>query len=110
MTGETSDVALVVTTLVLATSFTPIKRRLEAFVKRRFRISEPTPASPAATDMGTGAGPPLDGATTSRLAAAVLADPAFMAVLDERIRAAGLQPAGLTGDTPGSGPERGSSA
>jgi hypothetical protein len=36
-TGESSDAALVLTTLVLATSFTPIKRRLETIVERRYR-------------------------------------------------------------------------
>jgi len=37
VTGDTSDAAIVITTLVLATSFTPIKRRLEALVERRWR-------------------------------------------------------------------------
>jgi hypothetical protein len=36
-TGDESDAALVITTLILATSFTPIKRRLETFVDRRFK-------------------------------------------------------------------------
>ena len=49
MTGEDSDVALVVTTLVLATTFTPIKTWLEAKVKdRRGVIHDPAlPAEPA---------------------------------------------------------------
>jgi hypothetical protein len=34
-TGESSDLALVLTTLVLATTFTPIKKRLEAIAERR---------------------------------------------------------------------------
>ena len=38
MTGEDSDVALVVTTLVLATTFTPIKTWLEAKVKDRRQL------------------------------------------------------------------------
>ena len=37
VTGEESDAAVVITTLVLATSFTPVKRRLEALVERRFK-------------------------------------------------------------------------
>ncbi len=39
VTGESSDAALVLTTLVLATSFTPIKRRLETTVERRYRAA-----------------------------------------------------------------------
>jgi hypothetical protein len=39
VTGESSDAALVLTTLVLATSFTPIKRRLETIVERRYRAA-----------------------------------------------------------------------
>jgi hypothetical protein len=37
VTGQTSDVALVLTTLVLATSFTPVKQRLEAVANERWR-------------------------------------------------------------------------
>jgi hypothetical protein len=37
LTNEHSEVALVVTTLVLATSFTPVKRRLEGFADRYIR-------------------------------------------------------------------------
>jgi hypothetical protein len=44
VTGEGSDAALVLTTLVLATSFTPIKRRLEAIVERRYRRATSLPA------------------------------------------------------------------
>jgi hypothetical protein len=46
MTGEDSDVALVVTTLVLATTFTPIKTWLEAKVKDRRGVIH-DPALPA---------------------------------------------------------------
>jgi hypothetical protein len=45
VTGETSDAALVFTTLVLATSFTPIKRRLESVVERRYRPKGERPAT-----------------------------------------------------------------
>jgi hypothetical protein len=65
-TGESSDIALVVTTLLLATTFTPIKSRLERLVSRR--LGSPPPAADAT--------------------AAVLADPAFNAALDARIREA----------------------
>ena len=37
LTGERSDAAIVVTTLILASTFTPIKTRLQAIVDRRFR-------------------------------------------------------------------------
>jgi len=37
LTGEKSDAAIVVTTLILASTFTPIKTRLQAVVDRRFR-------------------------------------------------------------------------
>jgi hypothetical protein len=46
LTGQESDVAVVITTLVLATSFTPVKRRLEAVVEGRF--NEPPGEEPAA--------------------------------------------------------------
>ena len=46
ITRETSDAALVVTTLVLATTFTPLKGRLEAFADRRLNVSTPV-AAPA---------------------------------------------------------------
>ena len=44
ITGESSDSALVLTTLVLATSFTPIKQRLEGVADRRFRALPATQA------------------------------------------------------------------
>jgi hypothetical protein len=65
LTGESSEAVLVITTLILATTFTPIKGRLERLV---------------ASWMG--------GAEPSAAATAVLDDPAFGAALDERIRVA----------------------
>jgi hypothetical protein len=65
-TGESSDIALVITTLLLATTFTPIKSRLERVVSRRVGSLAPAPSA----------------------AAALLADPAFNAELDTRIRQA----------------------
>ena len=71
LTGESSELELVITTLILATTFTPIKNRLERFAATRME----------------GGGPP--GPTSSDPATqAVLDDPAFAALLDERIRAA----------------------
>ena len=37
LTGEKSDAAIVITTLILASAFTPIRTRLQAVVDRRFR-------------------------------------------------------------------------
>ena len=44
-TGERSEEALVITTLILAATFTPIKRRLEGLVERRFRGPAEAPSS-----------------------------------------------------------------
>ncbi|HET9436449.1 MAG TPA: hypothetical protein VFO50_06290 [Candidatus Limnocylindrales bacterium] len=100
VTGESSDAALVLTTLVIAASFTPIKRRLEAIVERRFQGSgdATAPGSPDRT-----AGPIFDDATVERLAAALVDDPRFAAALDDRLRAAAIperRAATSTGDTP----------
>jgi hypothetical protein len=43
LTGDKSDAAIVITTLVLATTFTPIKNSLQTFVDRRFK-EVPDPA------------------------------------------------------------------
>jgi hypothetical protein len=40
VTGETSDVAIVLTTLVVATLYAPLRKRLEAIVDRRFKYDE----------------------------------------------------------------------
>lgn len=63
LTGQESDGALVLTTLVLATTFTPIKGRLEKIVARRYdRASTPAPlAAPP--------GAPLDEAALRALVA-----------------------------------------
>lgn len=66
VTGETSDLALVLTTLLLATTFTPIKSRLEGLVAGRLGPEvEPVPGGAVA---------------------AVLDDPAFDRMLTERIQ------------------------
>jgi hypothetical protein len=69
-TGVGSEEVLVITTLILATTFTPIKKRLEEIVERRYK----KPAEAAA---------PLAGATASDL----VADPAFFEAIDARLRA-----------------------
>lgn len=40
VTGEASDVAIVLTTLVVATLYAPLRKRLEAIVDRRFKYDE----------------------------------------------------------------------
>jgi hypothetical protein len=42
MTGETSDGAIVATTLVVATLYAPLRKRLEAIVDRRFKYEQST--------------------------------------------------------------------
>lgn len=42
VTGDSSEVALVITTLILATTFTPIKKRLEEAVDRRLKGPAPS--------------------------------------------------------------------
>ncbi|TAJ99983.1 MAG: hypothetical protein EPO36_10150 [Chloroflexota bacterium] len=58
-TGESSEAALVLTTLVLATTFTPIKSRLEKAAAQRFPVEAPNPsaaqAGPAAAETGPAA-------------------------------------------------------
>ena len=67
--GQNSDLALVITTLILATTFTPIKGRLERIVDRRLHPGhEPARASQPLT------------------AADLLDDPAFASAIDARIR------------------------
>jgi hypothetical protein len=46
-TGDESDAAIVITTLILATTFTPIKNRLEEIAKRRFKEPEGAPSEAA---------------------------------------------------------------
>jgi hypothetical protein len=46
MTGETSDAAIVMAMLLVATAFTPLRRWLESVVERRFpALAEPAPSS-----------------------------------------------------------------
>jgi hypothetical protein len=96
-TGEASELALVITTLILATTFTPIKSRLERAVSHRIgpsRIGPEGAAAPVAAPVSadpTAGGEPLaqPDALASRviLPAELLADPVFLAALDDRIHA-----------------------
>jgi hypothetical protein len=81
ITGESSDLTLVFTTLVLATSFTPIKRRLEAFVEHRFRAI--SPAAPGGDGRSLAAGPD-DADALRRALAELVTEPSFV----EAVRAA----------------------
>jgi hypothetical protein len=69
-TGLSSEEVLVITTLILATTFTPIKKRLEDIVERRYK----KPAEAAAVSSGA-------------IASDLVADPAFFAAIDGRLRA-----------------------
>ena len=40
LTGDTSDAVIVLSTLVLAAAFTPVRQALDEFVERHFRGSE----------------------------------------------------------------------
>ena len=85
--GESSEVALVITTLVLATTFTPIKTRLEAIVKGwdadDGAAGPGTAAGPgSAADSGSAADPAARGpATTS-----ALLDPATREAMRQIVR------------------------
>jgi hypothetical protein len=57
LTGQESEVALVLTTLILATSFTPIKTWLEKGAAKRFRFAEADAPAMGAGMAGGPAGP-----------------------------------------------------
>jgi hypothetical protein len=61
MTGETSDAAIVMAMLLVATAFTPLRRWLESVVERRFpAFAEPAPLGRSGTD-GADSTPPAGG-------------------------------------------------
>jgi hypothetical protein len=80
VTGQESEAALVITTLILATTFTPIKTRLERFAGERFK---PAPAGAA----GASTGDPSSSATATALtpAAAPVLDDGLDARIDARL-------------------------
>ena len=45
ITGQTSDAAIVITTLILAAVFTPARKALENAVERRFKPAQPAPVA-----------------------------------------------------------------
>lgn len=87
LTGEGSEASLVITTLILATTFTPIKNRLDKVAETLTK----DPAHPGAETPAPGSKQPDDQAGQPRDATAaqadLLDDPRFAAALDERIRA-----------------------
>lgn len=91
MTGDTSDIAIVLTTLILAGTFSPLRKSLEGFVDRHFKPNTPGPAgSPAgAADGGTTdgslAGPWPDQAVESDLASELRELQARLARLERRL-------------------------
>jgi hypothetical protein len=63
VTGNESDAAIVITTLVLAAGFAPMKSALERFVSRRFASSASGPSgSTSAVVGGSELGPDLEAA------------------------------------------------
>jgi hypothetical protein len=74
LTGEGSEASLVITTLILATTFTPIKNRLDKVAATWTR----DPPKPELT--------PAPAPATSATTAELLADPRFADALDQRIR------------------------
>ncbi|HJP89861.1 MAG TPA: hypothetical protein VJ850_12570 [Candidatus Limnocylindrales bacterium] len=51
LTGQSSDAAIVITTLILASVFTPVRKALENAVDRRFRPAAAPASVPAATTL-----------------------------------------------------------
>ena len=96
-TGESSEAALVITTLILATTFTPIKNRLDKVAAGwTSDRAEAGKDGSATADAGSAV------AVAPSAAADLLADPQFAAALDERIRAV-LHREGATGHPDGDG-------
>lgn len=63
-TGDSSDIVVILSTLIVAGTFTPLRKVLETFVDRHFKPNAPTPAEQAHGETGGSlAGPwPDDGA------------------------------------------------
>jgi hypothetical protein len=79
-TGNESDAAIVITTLVLATSFAPLKREIEKFVERRFKDTSGSRATAATSAASAGA----EGSTNGS-GGTVTAWPADIEVLLRRV-------------------------
>jgi len=83
LTGQSSEATLVITTLLLATTFTPLKSRLERFASRHLAGDGAGPVNPAgdrrsSDPAGTPEALSLD---------ALLEHPGFVAAVDARVRA-----------------------
>jgi hypothetical protein len=91
ITGQDSEATLVITTLLLATTFTPIKLRLERFASRHLGRTHKAAATQAASDPAASGQPARH---ADRPTVDYLADPAFVAAVDARVHATlgGLAP------------------
>jgi hypothetical protein len=92
LTGSQSDAAVVMTTLVVAGTFTPIRKNLEAAVDRRFRTPprESRAGSGVAADMEASQ-PPID-------LDAILDDPRLIARMESIARSIAADPAVTASD------------
>ena len=79
LTGDTSDAAIVVTTLVLAAAFTPVRKVLESAVERWVK---PTDSERTRLTQSEGTAAPAEAAVVN----ALLADPRFEARVREIVR------------------------
>ncbi len=101
VTGESSDAALVITALILTTTFTPIKNRLEDVLKRL--THDPAVAAGPAASGTTGDGEAVGAARPPAQpgpALNVLEDPSFEMRIRELIRAELELVANSVGDSP----------
>ncbi len=73
LTGDTSDVAIIFTTLLLASAFSPVKSALDGFVARALPMPEQLPDTSVGTDAAVG-DPTSGAAMTSQHAARPVAD------------------------------------
>jgi hypothetical protein len=95
VTGQTSDAAIVITTLILAGVFTPARRALEGAVERRYRI----PAGPPSDRAGLVGDPALDARITAIARAVVREELSTGAALARRAPAGASIPRADKGGT-----------
>lgn len=81
LTGDTSDAVIVISTLVLAATFTPVRQALDGFVERRFRAH-----GPRASDAGAAATIGTAAEGVGALLTALAAQTARLEFLEARLR------------------------
>jgi len=87
VTGDTSDVAIILTTLILAGTFTPVRKSLEGFVDRRFKpLDASRPKGVVAGNRGHGGDSHADADTIAALADQLRALEARLAEVEQRPR------------------------